>query len=721
MALLCAAAGQATAAQADDVRQVAVFEVCELTLEPPSEFTAASMLPETQIHDAYDADRDGRFLRCDVTFSKRTASEAVAVTVCAFAMRDKPAGAWRFCVRWSPRSDGDWKADATWDGCFARGGAAVRARVAVPTILRARIDARITGPLVAPGPGDTPGFLRQLRAGDTSRAIRLFGACRAWVAGTPAATDPWGEWIDRDTELFPAMRDGGFNLLNQWMAPWEFLLVHHDRGEHWRSAEGWTRIARASGCEWSSFQCYDQGRARAFDDLVRQCEGGSTDPAAPPEAVVHLLLSPLPHQCLQMRAHPWGGQESGWSPLDDANMQGREKLNGFSGFMSQMSAWDFFAADPRRPLEDWQCRLFDHQANFYRYVIARWSASRAIGAWVLIDELDGVGDEAGDRSRSRGWWAHPDCERWLADASRLIRGTLARSDDLAYPGDPFAHPWHAATTSFGDEAMRGGNIDWDGGPEGSRPDLYGFHFYPHWRNLNTLTEAWTATIDGIASYAHSPIGSAPRVISEYGAGDRAKPDQMPNALYPTLYHHGIWSAIFSGHSGTPMDWDDGKEFGELRPRARAGAFDRNHYPIDLVAQMQALQRFLEGCPPDRFASCRLGGAAVRCRPEADERAFALYATSGTAEVRGWLFAGSGRGAALLDGLPTGDYQLTWFDPWTGRPISDLDPLSVAVSEDHTMRIDASTPLKRLAELGKPFPQESRLAVGQDVAFVVKRR
>jgi hypothetical protein len=303
----------------------------------------------------------------------------------------------------------------------------------------------------------------------------------------------------------------------------------------------------------------------------------------------------------------------------------------------------------------------------------------------------------------------------------MFRGSLIRSDGLAYQGDPSAHPWHAATTSFGDEALRGGNIDWDGGPEGGRPDVFGFHWYPHWRNASTYPEVWTATIDGIASYAQSPIGAAPRLISEFGAADRLAPDKPPNALYPTLYHHGIWSAIFAGHAGTPMDWDDGKEFGELRWRDRAGAFDRDHYPIDLVSQMQALRRFLEGCAPDRFASCRTRDALVRCRADAEERVFALYALGPQPEVRGWLFAAVGRGAALIDGLPPGAYDLRWYDPWTGEPVAGMDAIAVPITDTTTARIDATPALALMAAAGKPFPKESRNAVGMDAAFILRRR
>ena len=58
------------------------------------------------------------------------------------------------------------------------------------------------------------------------------------------------------------------NLLNQWMAPWEFLLVHHDRAEFWQAEDGsWKRRPLPEDAAWSAYRCCDQGRAAAFDNL----------------------------------------------------------------------------------------------------------------------------------------------------------------------------------------------------------------------------------------------------------------------------------------------------------------------------------------------------------------------------------------------------------------------------------------------------------------------
>ena len=690
-----------------------VFGQCELRVGLGEALgKAAATLPDTQIHDAYDADRDGRYIRVEATFAR---AGGTTVTVPGFAMRQRPGGRWRWRVRWSPRRPGKWRARVAAEVRCLAGDETLRAAVDLPGPIAAEAVAGIAGPLVCPGEGENPSYLRRLRPDGSSEALWVFGACRAWVVRSQDPNNDWYpyEWIDRRTELLAPMREGGLNLLNQWMAPWEFLIVHHDRAEHWRSPDGtFRREPVPEGREWSAYQCYDQGRAAAFDALVRLCEGSAAEPT------VHLLLSPLPHQCMQLAQHPWGAQESGWSPENDAGKQTLERLNGLSAFRPSMKVWDFFRADPSAPLDDWRSQLFDHQANYFRYLVARWGCSRALGIWVIVDELDAVGDVVGEMSERRGWWAHPECDRWLADIFRLFRGDLRRSDSFAYPGDPYRHPLHAATTSFGGQAGRGGNIDWlgpkDARGEIVRPDLFGFHWYPRWPTGATWPMVWYYTVNGVASYATAPIGKAPRLISEFGAADRYRSDDEPSKLYPTLFHHAAWAAIFSGQAGTPMDWDDGKEFGELRWRKRKGIFGREEYPIDHVAEIKALRRFLTGLLPDGLHPCLEKGPGVTCAATGAARALALHA-EGRDAAYGWVFAPGGEAEMTLTGIAPGHYRLTWYDPWTGRPVPDVEARHVSVAAG-PVTLNAGPVLAVLRERSRTFPTETRLDKGKDAAF-----
>ena len=688
-----------------------VFALWELAVEPRGPLSALAGLPDTQVHDACDADRDGVFARLSATF---TNAEGETMTVPGFAMRETPDGPWLWRVRWAARREGTYTVRVRFEGRAAADVPALTAEQALPEPVIVRAGESAKGPLVAPEGGDNPYYLRELLPDGRTRAAWLFGACRAWVVRPDKQLSAWAadEWIDRETELLEPMRRAGYNLLSQWMAPWEYLLVHRDRAEYWRNPDDtWRRVPRPEEAAWTSWQCLDQGRAEAFDRLVRQCEGASG------RALVRLLLTPLPHKSLQMRLHPWAATDSNWSPEDDPRGGELQGFNGFSGFRAGMSAWEFFQADPALPLDDDRAKLFDHQANFYRYLIARWGYSSAVGAWVILDELEGVGDDAGFMAWKSGWWARPECERWLANVMRLFRGELVRSDGLRYAGDPFGHPLHAATTSHSGQMRRGDNLDWPGGPPGERADLLGWHWYPQWSLQITWPNVWTAVTDGIATWSQSPVGPAPRLISEFGAEDRFFPDEPPMPLYPSLYHFAIWASLFSGQAGTAMDWDDGKQFGELRWRQRPGAFERARYPIDHTAQMAALRRFLGGLEPERLRPANAPDAAVRCLPEGDQRVFALYGDAPSA-VYGWMFISWRVARFRVRGLDPGRYALAWYDPWNGLPLTPARAVFCQEGED--LDLDPAEALPALRRGLDLFPQRSREARGRDIAFKLVR-
>ncbi len=709
----CAAAylGAADAVSAQLPTGATVFVTTELDLTFSGELAFIAELPDDQVHDAYDADREGTWARVQATFTPDAGNPGEAITVPAFAMRDQRGGPWRWRVRWSPQRAGAWR--VALHGAGAMGARSGDTGIALPGTILASVEPGIAGPLVAPSGSEHPAYLRSRESDGGTRARWLFGACRAWVVASDPAVGGWAacEGIDRDRDLLPMLRENGFDLLNQWMAPWEFLLVHCDRAEHWRGDDGgWAREPLPAAAAWMSWSSYDQGRAKAFDRLVASCEGSAGKPT------VRMLLSPLPHQCFQMKSHAWGRNESGWSVADDGGASAPAKLNGFSAFHAG-DAWSFFAADPRVASDDWRARLFDYQADYVRYLIARWGSSRALGLWVLIDELDGVGDEHGIMALKTGWWAHPDCSRWLADMVRLMRGSLSRADGLAYAGDPFHHPLHAATTSIGSEFAPEGNIAWDGGPlADARPDVVGWHWYPTWPSHSTYKDVWNHVIDGVAAFSSRPgAGGQARLISEFGAADRGDPSDAPSALYPTLYHHGIWAAVFSGESGTVMDWDDGKEFGEARWRAGAGPFDHDHYPVDNAAQLRALRVFLAGLDPDRLRPPAVSGeTAPRVTGVGGVRAFALATRDARPELHGWFFAGDATGGIAFDGLPAGRYRATWFDPWTGAAAL-VEPTPVVVEPGRAAVIDVA-PILRALTPREAFPKANREDRGRDAAF-----
>ena len=683
----------------------------------PDALAAFATMPADQVADAFDADRDGVFIRLDARFRHGDTT----LTVPAFAMRARPGGPWHWHVRFMPTLPGNWTVSLHLEGRARRADAATTLDQDIPGSF-AVVDAGLPGPLIVPGADQSPDWLRERTADGGSRATWLFGACRAW----DVSSDPKGsgfatcENIDREHDLLPNLRANGYNLLNQWQAPWEFLLVHRDHDEQWRDTTGaWHGEARPAGEAWRAWASIDQGRALAFDKLADMCAGGH---GVPP---VRMLLALLPHVCfaeesLSFSCDRWGGT----SDTPDS------QRNGFSAFPTAdgkpMHAWDYFSADPHAEASTTAAKLFDAQANFYRYAWARWGASPAVGLWVLMDEIDAVGDMTGARNYHIGWFAHPECDRWLATMVQLHRGTLTRADGLQYPGDPYRHPLHAAVTSIATGLVPAGNLGWDGGPAGARPDVLGWHWYPSWQSGSTWTQAWSLAVDGVEAYAPPPGGGL-RLISEYGAADRSSPDEPANAFYPTLYHHAIWASLFSGQCGTAMDWDDGKEFGEAKWRSQPGPFDQAHYGLDNTEQMHLLRVFLHGIEPEHLAPVyddaagpaagapASGAATVRSRAEEPLRVFALADTRGTA-VHGWVLASGSpaRARFACSGLTPGTWVLTWVDPWTALPVGTPGTVTIPANG---VAVLAPGSAMMMTVAGQPrFPRDSRTDRGHDIAF-----
>ena len=108
-------------------------------------------------------------------------------------------------------------------------------------------------------------------------------------------------------------------------------------------------------------------------------------------------------------------------------------------------------------------------------------------------------------------------------------------------------------------------------------------------------------------------------------------------------------------------------------------------------------------------------------PLRETRAFALCARSGPRAVYGWVFSPGDRASFKLCGLGDGEFVLTWYDPWTGRPVPGLAPQSVrANAQDAANRpcllLDAAPALRALRAAAPAFQLQSRQARGDDAAF-----
>lgn len=356
---------------------------------------------------------------------------------------------------------------------------------------------KLSGPLESPSPpDDNPNYFYRWTINDRNykrRAFFLLGLARPWVSENKKnPSPPSPEWqyyshLDRKTDLFEPMRDlgskkntaptqnaqrPGCNALLHWMAPWECQLVHQSPYEYWYQPKGVFKKVLTSSIKGKpypydarldsadaelGYKRYDQGRALHMDKILDLAY----------EHNVLLFLVIMPHGLLRDSPHNWSGYHFG-KAAEKARKQGKKKisaridgkvkqrdikhpseLNGFqlhkNGSNDTISIKEFFSMHPKSQTP-WQRQLWKHYANFWRYLIGRWAAHPALGAWVLIDEMDGVG------KKISWWWDNSDLTyEWHENVVKLVRrqqdsqwGALT----LRYTGDYLKHPITSSATDY---------------------------------------------------------------------------------------------------------------------------------------------------------------------------------------------------------------------------------------------------------------------------------
>jgi hypothetical protein len=158
------------------------------------------------------------------------------------------------------------------------------------------------------------------------------------------------------------------------------------------------------------------------------------------------------------------------------------------------------------------------------------------------------------------------------------------------------------------------------------------------------------------------------------------------------YHYALWSSLLSGACATPLQWCDGKEFGEMQHRDYAGScdlFKPKNYEIDFFGAMRPIHRLLsrkvEGVPavnpwdyapldPKRVVLGYERLALVRRQGEGLRGIVWVLQTSEDVAAKGE------RLLDIADVARPGD-RVQWYDPWMGVKIGDpiLVPNSMKVN------------------------------------------
>gem|GEM_PF-3829446 len=498
--------------------------------------------------------------------------------------------------------------------------------------------------------GQKAGPIRTAKAGENSRYLYHLrpeaGNYNAKPFFALAMAKPWDRqysypsyasgWegmdiVDR-SQLCAQLKSAGLNFNYVWFAPWECQLVHNRaRSEFWyennvrRNVNGETLVPVD---EWTGYGYYDQGRAARMDETIRLHEAND----------IYVALSVWPHQSLQhgeyvagqYQGHPW--RETGWR-----SKERDEEENGFSSLDSDID--NFFAAADDTASVGWLW-----QQNLYRYIVARWGYSRAIAVWVIIDELEGVGNT------TTYWWNNNGTTyTWHDEIVKSFRGF----DWLSRPMTTSTTFWNYDVDPY-KESEEPGHGDWvghvqtvdllshhayhkvyfwkNGALRNGQTNDYGWSQYAPYLNLNNVGDPleqyqapiWYHLCGRMYRWVENTSArNTPWLVTEYGLFERRLPSQIDSPefqrrLARSYLHFAVWSAFSTGHMGTPLKWCDGLNYGEMLPRG-TGPFRSDKYP-DLTVEMAPLRDLLSQVDIGQLATISAfsvtqpGGApsTVRC-------------------------------------------------------------------------------------------------------------
>jgi hypothetical protein len=336
----------------------------------------------------------------------------------------------------------------------------------------------------------------------------------------------------------------------------------------------------------TSYDNYSSASASLMDLVVKDAQ----------KKGVFLVFTIWDHPELRGPGHPWG----------DGNWAG----NGFSKLGDINS---FFTSD----------EMWAWQENLYRYLIARWGYSPAIGLWQTVSEINGTN-------------AYDQTNPWHEKVNAYFAAN-----------DPYRHPTTASMS---------GDVDW---PEGHQVmDAPQVHVYNFANGSLTVDAVKTAQI--IAGWTQLMWNQAakPNWIGEFGVAG--------NEYYPELFHNALWAALGAGSAMTPAEWNGGA-WGEMTPEMQA---DTAH-----LAQFVSDIPLAEWNPaPLQFAS---GDPQVRGWGVAGSKGGLFWVQDFSLEGKSIDEVRKGqavrKGAVVeISGLAGGTYTVHPYDTWKGQYLTAIN-------------------------------------------------
>ncbi len=294
--------------------------------------------------------------------------------------------------------------------------------------------------------------------------------------------------------------EDGVGLFNDMVAAGENYVV-------------WWPLYSASPVN-NSYNDYSVANLNLIDAIVKDAQTKG----------IFLIFTIWDHPQLRDDTHEW--DTGNWGS------NGFNKLTDLESFFVDEEAWAW-------------------QENLYRYIIARWGHSTAVGMWQTVTEINGTN-------------AYEQTNPWHEKVNAYF---------VAH--DPYRHP----TT-----ASRSGDVDWEQGHlVMDAPQVHLYDFNTDAVGAAQVLADWTGLMFTRAE--------KPNWVGEFGVPG--------NTYYPELFHNAIWAALASGAAMTPAEWNSGGNWMRMSPEMLADMARLGTFVSDLpLAQLKPTAVTLTSNDPD---------------------------------------------------------------------------------------------------------------------------
>ena len=352
-------------------------------------------------------------------------------------------------------------------------------------------------------------------------------------------------------DIFTDMKSHKMNILHYWMPSWDNILVTDATG----------------------YNQYDMAHASNLDGIIENSEQNG----------IALMLTIWNHDELRGAGHPWPRHY-----FDEYNPF--RNLTTANGFFTDNTSWVY-------------------QEKLYRYIIARWGYSHAIGLWQTVCEIDGTSNSENNDAVTDPW--HQSINNYFKQ------------------NDPFLHPTSASKSNNPWIWLNGFSIM-------DVPQIHTYRNAPYKMLTDIVTEITTRTQTIWNSY------DKPVFVGEF-ADNGNNNNQQPQHL-----HNGIWAGFASGGAIIPLDWNDGDMWAD--------------FTEEMYDQVLFLSQFVEPLQIDKRTFSQ---ASLSISSEFD--AYGLMGGIGIVWIQDNTPGDVNSGESLtINSVTDGKYAIDWYNTWTGE-------------------------------------------------------